>query len=195
VTEFVALVVIGASFLPSIKGEQKNIELSSLPGIDETFSAHRYIHAATSLQEIGKDKACDRLLELARSNKDKGQAIILCRMLFCQREKVVFRSPRFGVPIYLDGLTKDTHWPLSPIEVVDGVPFLVVRRYMRAGEAEPSAHYVQFCIENCDWSSVRFSRVDEIAVAASLRKMLASSKWEAPLSDAQVRNLTNQANK
>src|SRR5690349_5463362 len=99
---------------------------STLPPVNRNnYKAEAYIKAAMDLQAMGKEAAIKALGEAPedqRSSVNKG--IVLCRMLFVPRGTSEFRRPRLGAPSTPGG-TQMTDWPLEPIEIVDGVPFLV----------------------------------------------------------------------
>jgi hypothetical protein len=161
--------------------EKTSIDMKSLSAVDKPFKIAPYVRAAVLLQGMGKEKACAHLAKLAEEG-DEGQVSILCRMLFSKKGQIPFRNPNFGVPAYLGSTTNDD-WPLSPLEYVDDVPFFVVRRYELQGERESSAHYLNYCIKNCDWSATRFDKVDEKTIEKALRTLLASKKWKVRLTD------------
>jgi hypothetical protein len=173
---------------PGKKG--KNIDMNDLPGVDRPFKVAPYVRAAALLQKMGKEKACEQLAKLAERGDD-GQVAILCRLLFSKKEKMPIRPPRFGDPIYLGGTSADD-WPLSPLELVDDVPFFVVDGYNLGGERETSLHYLNFYLENCEWSNIRFDKVSDKTIEKALKNLLASGKWKTPLTDSEREYLSSQ---
>src|SRR5688500_5892944 len=94
--------------------------------------------AAAALQAEPKTAAdtLKKLFKEADDWDDAGKAIVLCRMLFTAKPKGEFRHPMLGAPSFLgSGDAKD--WPMEPIELVDGVPFVVVYGYRLGGKPEP----------------------------------------------------------
>src|SRR5262245_58650010 len=98
--------------------------VADLPPVHDQFKVDPYIAAAGKLQEMGKAKAVATLRAAAVSPKDRQRdmkVIVLCRMLFTARPDGKFRRPEIGGGMEI--VARET-WPLEPIEIVDGVPFL-----------------------------------------------------------------------
>jgi hypothetical protein len=174
-----------------------NLHLDQLPGIQSgEYRADPYLAAALALQTVGEAKASQILRKLcrqARGPDDEDAVFILCRMLFTARPGKEFRRPLIGAPSLLGG-TIPKGWPLEPIELVDGVPFLIVRGYMLGGEAEPPESYLEYCLRNCDWRRERFAPRSPEAKRKALAKLLASPKWKRSLEDRERQFLSAQVN-
>jgi hypothetical protein len=117
-----------------------------------------FIETAAELQSFGKEKACECLRARAadKNENEREKTFVLCRMLFVAKPGGEFRRPLLGGPYFI-GSVKIEDWPLEPIEIVDGIPFLVTYGYMLAGYPEPAPSYVEYCVRECDWSSERFT--------------------------------------
>jgi hypothetical protein len=166
---------------------RKGGEFSYLPRINginsESYKVVPYMQAAVHLQAMGRGVACLTLLKAAAQAptcEQDEQIIVLCRMLFTKRATSEFSIPALGAPCCLGG-TDYSDWPLEPMELVDGVPFLITRGYKLGGEAEPACSYVRYCIANCDWNTVPFREPTAKQMRAALDKLLASGKWKRPL--------------
>jgi hypothetical protein len=72
---------------------------------------------------------------------------------------------------------------LEPIEIVDGVPFVVVEGYKLGGLAERPVSYVKYCCEEADWSGTDYASVTKETQRAALKKLLESPKWKEPIKD------------
>lgn len=172
-----------------------SVSLKRLPsfydgGLD--YKVDPYIRAAVSLQALGKDKGCERLLALARSSSDvlQGQQVfILCRMLFAAKPGADFRGPAIGAPTFLRGRSD---WSLEPIECVDGVPFLITRGYDIDGCPEQSWSYVDYCMKECVWSNYHWRLLTYAEKKAALAKLLASNKWKEPVDERDIEFLSAQ---
>ena len=141
---------------------------------------------------MGRERACERLMFIAKDDRDADrEADILCRMVFAKRGTNQFREPWIGLPSYLAG-TDNSSWPLEPIEIVDGVPFLITRNDLIHAELEPSDRYLNYCETNCDWNATRFFVKSKTELQDSLNKLLASSKWKRPLNEDERDFLTRQ---
>ncbi len=182
------------SLLTMVGGCTPHIDssLKRLPHFqDNTFKAEPYIRAAVALQAMGRDRACQRMAALARRDDEAEQVYILCRMLFTNRASSNFRRPEIGAAIFI-GDTDYTDWPLEPIELVDGVPFVIVWGYTLHGYEEPPGSYLEYCMTNCDWSAVKFQVKSHDQLENSLDKLLASSKWKRQLKPAEHKLLADQ---
>ncbi len=185
------LVVTGCS-----KDYNRAAEKFSLGGLPSDFKIDPYIEAAAKLQSLGKPEAGRQLLVLARDSElnapyeldERTKIAILCRMLFAQKPGTLFKSPPIGQMLFWNGgrignvAPSSRVWPLEPIEVVDGVPFLIVAGYVYMGmwDTNGTESYVRYCLENCDWSAVRYNRKSREQKEEALRKLLSSPKWDEP---------------
>src|SRR5579862_9137932 len=109
--------------------------LSDLPNFYEAleppqpYKTDPFIRMAVALQSLGRLAALDKLHAMARNPQAGGRVIVLSRMLFERRPGSDLRRPMMGAAYFLGG-TGYSDWPNEPIEVVDGVPFLVTDGYM-----------------------------------------------------------------
>ena len=158
------------------------------------FKVDSLIRAAVELQALEKIEAMSFFLTFAKESyknhlfESELALIALCRMLFTQRKpsakkaKSEFRRARIGGPGFL-GDTDYDDWSLEPIEIIDGIPFLIVQGYILAGFAEPADRYIEYCIGNCDWNDYRFRVATMVQKQSALEKLLASPKWKQKLSN------------
>jgi hypothetical protein len=156
-----------------------------------SFQSETYIRLATELQALGREAAELRLHEIARDEHSPGKAIILCRMLFKKRPSEQFRRPLVGEAVFIGG-TGYSDWPLEPIELVDGVPFLITRGYLLAGKPESDDQYLSYCGTHADWTDVQYAVPTKQQEQAALAKLVASPKWKMPLSDEEHKFLARQ---
>ncbi len=78
--------------------------LKELPDLQRgAFRVDPYIRIAVKLQAMGKDKGTKTLLQFAKNRDYDNQVIVLCRMLFAQKDKADFRRPRIGAANSLGG--------------------------------------------------------------------------------------------
>ena len=162
--QFLTAVLLLIVVQPVVAADQPPITLSDVPKWDtRDYKADAFIAAAAKFQALGKEKACECLLELAGPQAartiDEGTRreglFILCRMIFTARAKEEFRRPSLGAAVCV-GSIESKLWSREPIEIVDGVPFLVVRGYIIGGLPESVDDYVKYCINNCAWNSFEF---------------------------------------
>ncbi len=160
------------------------ISLKDLPEVRITndYRVEPYIRAAAKLQQVGMEKAVEILRNEARTpEQDMSKSVILlCRMLFSAKLGGEFRRPWLGAPFFIGDRGAEP-WKLEPIEVVDGVPFLIVNGYLLAGHPESSEDYLEYCVKNCEWSKSEFKPMGDSQKLAALEKLLASTQWKQPL--------------
>jgi hypothetical protein len=171
--------------------------LKELPDFEwggEKFRADPYIRVAAELQAMGKEKGRDLLFALTLAPKRSSATFILARMLFVPKGGE-FRAPRLGRPFCVGG-TNYEDWPLEPITLVDGIPFLIVRGYRGTGIPEETRAYVKYCMENCDWNTFHFKPKSAKEKKQALEKLLASRKWKTdwktPIGSYEKNFLANQ---
>jgi hypothetical protein len=172
--------------------QEEEVELKRLPTIDAgAYKAVPYLRAAAKLQSLNKEKAFEILQRLAQEGKNDKQVIVLCRMLFIPKVNGEFRRPRIGRPDLL-GETDSKSWPLEPIELVDGIPFLIVTGYRIGGLPEPASSYLSYCIKNCNWNPEKFISKNDKERKKALEKLIVSPKWQAKLCEREKKFLTLQ---
>ncbi len=163
-----------------------NHSLEQLPHFQDIsykheFKVEPYICTAVALQKMGFEHACQDMLMVAKRENDSEQLYVLCRMLFQKRGTSEFRRPWIGGAVFLGG-TDYSDWPLEPIELVDGVPFVISRGYTVHGALPESPEaYLKYCITNCDWNAFQYQVKSRDELNQALNKLLISTKWKHPL--------------
>jgi hypothetical protein len=171
---------------------QNEISIKDLPSRSRPgYKVDPYIDIAINLQRMASDKATNLLLNLVKDDPEGEKLIILCRMLYTAKPKKTFRRPSLGGPRCL-GQTSDDDWLLEPIEIVDGIPFLIVTGYTIAGAPEPAKMYITYCIHNCDWNVFQFKPKSLEEKQKALDKLITSPKWKAPLTEDEKKFLSSQ---
>jgi hypothetical protein len=146
---------------------------------------------AMALQSLGRSAALDRLHAMAHDPRAGARVIVLARMLFVPRPGSELRRPWIGAANFL-GNTDYSDWPQEPIEIVDGVPFLIVPFYELAGSPERDEKYLQYCEANGNWSDFQYRMKTIQQKRDALRKLLDSDRWKAPLRDSERKFLADQ---
>jgi hypothetical protein len=169
-----------------------DVSLERLPRFRQrAFRSEPYIGTVVALQAMGRRRACQQMMALVKRDRDAEQVFILCRMLFITRGTSEFRRPMIGGAVFLADTTY-ADWPLEPIELVDGVPFLITWDYILAGEPEPPESYLRYCMTDCDWNTFKYSDRSRAEMRAALAKLAASFKWRRPLERQERQRLTEQ---
>jgi hypothetical protein len=117
--------------------------------------------------------------------------IVLCRMLFQDPGEGYLRRPRLGGAVFTGG-TSYADWPREPIALVDGVPILVVRGYMLAGQAEPLEAYLDYCLANGRWVTERYAQKSRADIRAAIEQLIAAGHWPRPLREDELAFLRGQ---
>lgn len=133
------------------------------------FSPTAYLSLAIELQGLGRDRALMHLSSWAKG-PHAARVIPLCRMLFVPKDGRTFRAPALGAPGSLPR-SDGGEWPLEPIAIVDGVPFLITIGYTLAGLPESGNQYLDYCESSCAWNPVRYSIKSDAQLAAAFEKL------------------------
>jgi hypothetical protein len=174
-----ALLVVAILF--ALPGCTRPIDVTSLPNlVSGDYKVAPYLDTAARLQEMGRESACEALTRASQSQLDDFQVIVLCRMLFTPRDGAEFRRPSIGNPSLL-GKSSSNAWPLEPIALIDGVPFLITQGYLLNGFPEPSSKYLRYCMSSCEWNPHSFHVPPAATLREALDKLLASPAWKRPL--------------
>lgn len=147
------------------------------------FKSDRYIKAAAAIQAAGPEKAVAMLRKPIKGVTYGCDPHVLCRMLFKAKPGGEFRRPYLGAPWFI--FTREEGWPLEPIALVDGVPFYVVTVYQGHGFGERPESYLEWCLQNCDWSDEKFTPKTTEEKQKALEKLLASVTPQAPPVDTK----------
>ena len=156
----------------------------------QAYRVEPFIRMVVELQSLDRSAALAKLHAMTRDPQGAARVIVLSRMLFT-RPGSGLRRPMIGGSIFLGG-TAYADWPQDPVEVVDGVPFLIARGYVLAGPAETSESYLQYCETHGDWSVAHYSLKTTQEKRYALNMLLASPKWKIPLNDSERKFLTDQ---
>jgi hypothetical protein len=159
----------------------------------KAFKCDTFIKAAADLQALGEDGAIKFLSSLAPTRLELVTETILCNMLFEPPPRSNSRGPRFTAAKYM-GETNEAQWPLEPIELVDGVPFLVVKAGSWTGglSEDAAALTVQWFVDNWRWRAMKYVSKTQAEKESALTKLKASMKWVRPLADDEWRFLADQ---
>ncbi len=147
--------------------------LLELADLEKAAARHEARLSATGLKGDDLEFAVTR--ELLKEERQQRGLFILCRMLFTAKPKGEFRRPMLGAPGFV-GRTSGSDWPLEPIEIVDGVPFLVVNSWVLGGIPESAWSYVEYCVKNCAWNTEKFTPKTAEEQQKALEKLLAAPK-------------------
>jgi beta-lactamase regulating signal transducer with metallopeptidase domain len=160
---------------------------------DPSYRVQPYLRVARQLQDLDEEERTKLLREFVKTriHDIDEQVIVVCRMLFEAKEGGAMRAPMLGAPSFLGGTTDDD-WPLVPLTIFEDAPFLVVRSYAMGGRPESADKYLDYCLANCRWTTLRYKELDEAELKARLERLLKSPVWKRPLKDDEVAFLRRQ---
>ena len=161
-------------------------------GSQDVYRVKPYIAAAIELQKMGQVKAEQHMMKYAKKyHLDSDQVYIFCRMLYTKREINWFTQPPLGRPSCIGG-TSYLDWKLCPIEMVDGIPFLIATDYSTYSAPGIPSEYLNFCMTNCEWNQFSYQEKSDQELNTALNKLLSSPNWKRPLTPEEKEWLTVQ---
>jgi hypothetical protein len=141
----------------------------------------------------GKEFAVAELMRMAvLEEPDIPTVIALCRMLFVSKSAEPLRPPRLGEPCFLGDTTEEC-WPLQPIHLYQGVPFLVVKGWSVAGLPELATSYLAYSVLSGIWNEHPFMLIEQQDVVALTQEFIQHGPWRRPLDASEQSFLLSQA--
>ncbi len=107
------------------------------------FKCPEMVHIVDHLKQLGKEKSLATLREYLLNTRDNSKVHIVCRLLFDNPKG--WQSPWLGKPspdINQDAAMK---FPLFPVCLSKGVPFLLVRSYEVDGKVDLASECLDLC--------------------------------------------------
>jgi len=191
---FIALFIINTianNYNDTDKKELENLLINCNDLQYGNYKVQPYIETAVFLQNKNSSDAIALLKYFAGIYKYENQLHVLCKMLFQKKESKDFRRPLIGAASFFAN-TDYIDWEKEPIEIIDGVPFLITRGYSLAGKAETALMYIEYCEKNCDWNEFIYTTKTYSEIENALEKILKSSKWKNNLSALEIEFFRNQ---
>ncbi len=157
----------------------------------EQYKVLPYITAAIQLQNMGEQSAISILRDCSRLEENHSKVIILCRMLFDADAEGEFRRPLIGGAVF-PGNSSYSDWQEEPIELVQNIPFLIVRGYFLVGLPEQAVDYLEYCVQNCIWKEENYRIPSETGLLAAVEELLNSNKWHKELTEEEKEFIRSQ---
>ncbi len=175
-----------------------------------TFRSQHYLDLAAGLQALPQAEAENLLRTWSTNEKFEYGTIILCRMLFVDKDGgPMKRAPYLGLFIetsktrpyedmYGIGSTNGYDWPDFPVAMLNGIPFLIEADYEGPitgtwfgpeGPPPLAPMYVKYCLTEGRWTQQRFTAEDPAARQLALAALLQSPKWKRPLLENEIQYL------
>lgn len=147
-----------------------------------TFNSQRVLNLCIELQEYRKCWGVAKLMQAAVAREpSRLEVFALCRMLFTPKPGGAISRPALGESDYL-GETSEETWPNEPIHLHNGVPFLIVKGWLLAGEAEWPEMFLARCLENGDWTTERYAKRSREALKLAAQDFMRHGPWKRSLS-------------
>ena len=118
--------------------------LKTTPSIaGDTYQCSEMVQVANHLRKLGKDKSLAALRTYLTSGGDNDKVLVICRLLFVNPKG--WGAPILGQPS--PSINQDTakKFPLFPVALSDGVPFLLVEGYQLEGLPESANDCLKLC--------------------------------------------------
>jgi hypothetical protein len=119
--------------------------LKTAPLIDgDTYECGQMIRVVNHLRRLGKDKSLATLREYLEKNDGEHPKVhVFCRLLFANPKG--WRPPGLGGPDPEVNAEVAKQFPLFPMAISNGVPFLVIRGYNLGGVQESAWKSLKLC--------------------------------------------------
>ena len=159
----ILLFQISAGPSPAILGDALQVHRYGISGMmggatsqpeRRPFPISRYLAVACMLQELPERERVTWLRMAAANAHLAEPSVYLARMLIEKRE-----TDLRGIYAYVGGHAAgktDKEFPDKPLEIFDGVPFLVATDAGGTGYPENPADYMEYMLQNGKWRSTKF---------------------------------------
>jgi hypothetical protein len=130
--------------LPSQELNESSARLKKAPSIlGDTYQCGEMVDLVNHLRRIGKNRSLASLRKYLASGGEDDKVLVICRLLFVNPKG--WDAPVLGKPV--PDISEDAakKFPLFPIALSEGVPFLLVKGYSLKGQPESAAKCLQRC--------------------------------------------------
>jgi hypothetical protein len=118
--------------------------LKKTPSIaGHTYQCGEMVQVVNHLRKRGKEKSLAALREYLLDGGDNDKVLVICRLLFVNPKGWEF--PILGAPVPEINEDASKTFPLFPVAISEGVPFLLVEGYTLNGKAEPATECLKLC--------------------------------------------------
>lgn len=188
---FCAFVGCGMLCVASLGADTNTVAilLKASPCIDgNSYYCGDMIHSVNSLRHLGKEDAIGVLREFLRENgvesdpRQRDKILIVCRMLFVNPDG--WKEPRLGraVPEIDRNITEK--FPLFPMVITNGIPFLLIKGYNAGGYSSDTP---EKCVELCKGFSLIPADLREGDYEEAARELVESENFQKLYPDPEKR--------
>lgn len=155
------------------------------------YKCNSYLKLASYVQNLSRTKALEVIRECTKSGKYEDQIIVLTKLLFQAKKNTNLRRPYIGAAGFLNK-TDYADWPTEPVMIINNIPFLITGGYVIGGTPEPAWKYLEYCIENGEWTENKYLIKNQEELNDGLKALFASKKWNAELTTSDKNFLKKQ---
>ncbi len=151
---------------PVVEAPREPVEYFDTYAFAGSYRFEPFLEQAVALQGMSELARIARLKVLAADPRHGSDVFVLCRMLFDAKPVSTFRRPLIGGAMFIGArsfATEDDYarWPLEPITLYRGAPFLIVQGYVLAGLPEHPAEYLEYCLDSCRWRDMTYAVINK----------------------------------
>ena len=118
--------------------------LNKTPAIlGEQYQCGEMVQVVNHLRKLGKDKSLAALRGYLANDGDNDKVLVICRLLFVNPKG--WDAPILGQPSPTINEDAAKRFPLFPVGLSNGVPFLLVEGYSLKGKAESAVACLKLC--------------------------------------------------
>ncbi len=151
----------------------------------DLYRCEDMIRSVNALRRLGKSEALKILSRHIRDNgpagdpREEKKVFLLCRLLFINPKG--WDRLKLGHPVPEINWNAAEHFPLFPIAVSDGVPFLLVQGYRMGGVGESP----EDCVKACESLSLIPADLPEGGYAKAAQALVGSDEFQRLYSEAE----------
>jgi hypothetical protein len=145
---FAIFFVVFLECIPQIEcgltNPQDHVILGAMPPVlGDTYRCTDVVSVVNKLRKQGKEKSLATLRGYLANGGDNARVLLICRLLFVNPDG--WDRPILGETMPFIGKDDAKAFPLFPIALSDGVPFLLVRGYQLNGRPESAIKCLNLC--------------------------------------------------
>jgi hypothetical protein len=189
-SRLLCLIVLFGSISVAARGTTINLTTDQLT--PDTYNPAKILATANKLIFLGEDTAEASLLKYAEmpldphlggiENRDY-YVVWLCLLVYDPKPHSSLPNPMLGDPDFpypaFNNPEKSVDWPRFPLDLNQGVPFLLVSGYTVGGFPEPGMWYVKRCRANGIFRTSFYPIPSHAEAEQALNDLIFSRKWNA----------------
>ena len=150
IQHLIPILFLAAFCTVSAQTNTSNLDIiKQAPAIDSDYHCRDMVRAVNYLRSVGKDKALAMLRDYCKENygsgKEDAKVNMICKLLFVNPKG----WPRsiLGMPVPRVTTNGMVQFPIFPLALSDGVPFMLVSGYQGSGQFDSPLMTLKMCDE------------------------------------------------